>query len=87
MNQPAYWEEYAGAAADAPKFDDVPAAPLAPSTKPKLEEEPAPKEEENKANDAPVALMEVAPITNASMVEEAPMIEDDSAFELKPDHE
>ncbi|MEZ5894072.1 MAG: hypothetical protein R3C58_13130 [Parvularculaceae bacterium] len=96
MNQPAYWEEYAGAAADAPSFDDVPAAPLAPapaapSSKPKLEEQPAPKEEENKAG-APVALMEVAPVTNASMTEELPMeaepvMEDETAFELKSDHE
>lgn len=85
MNQPAYWEEYAGAAADAPKFDDVPAAPLAPSTKPKLEEQPAPKEEKQ-PDGAPVALMEAAPVTNASAVEEVPMPEDEAAVELKSDY-
>lgn len=82
MNQPAYWEEYAGAAANAPSFDDVPAAPLSPapaspSTKPRLEEEPAQDEQDD--DGAPIALMEAAPVTNASMTEE-------TAVELKHDY-
>ena len=82
MNQPAYWDQYAATSVDTPNFDDVPAAPLSPSLspspKPQLQEEKAPEEE--KSTGAPVALIEVAPVTNASMT-------DDTSFELKPDHE
>ncbi len=78
MNQPAYWDQYAAGDVETPNFDDVPAAPLAPSKNPPLEEEPAP--EERKSDGAPVALIEVAPVTNASMT-------DDGAVELKPENE
>lgn len=78
MNQPAYWDQYAASAVETPDFDDVPAAPLAPQTNPPLEEERAP--EEKKSDGAPVALIEVAPVTNASMT-------DDAAFELKSEDE
>lgn len=82
MNQPAYWDQYAASNVDTPDFGDVPAAPLgaapAPSPKPQLQEEKAPKEE--KSDGAPVALIEVAPVTNASMTS-------GSAVELKPDQE
>ncbi|MBT8472273.1 MAG: hypothetical protein HKP25_13075 [Marinicaulis sp.] len=68
MNQPAYWGEYAANDADVPDFD---AAPLAPT--PKVEEAPKPQlreepkvEEPEVDKDAPIALMEVAPVTNAS---------------------
>lgn len=73
MNQPAYWDQYAAGDVEIPNFDDVPAAPLAPSPKPQLREEKKPEEE--KSDGAPVALIEVAPVTNAS------------AVELKPDQE
>ncbi|WP_375201490.1 tetratricopeptide repeat protein [Hyphococcus sp.] len=68
MNQPAYWDQYAAGDIDTPNFDDVPAAPLspsAPSPKPQLQEEPA--EDNEEADKAPIALMEVAPVTQASM--------------------
>jgi Flp pilus assembly protein TadD len=78
MNQPAYWDQYAASDVETPKFDDVPAAPLAPQENPPLQEEPAP--EEKKSDGAPVALIEVAPVTNASMT-------DESAVELKSENE
>lgn len=76
MNQPAYWGEYAASNVDIPEFDDAPMAPLTPmpSQKPQLKEEPKPKEEQ--ADDQPIALMEVAPVTNAS-----------TGIELKDDNE
>ena len=64
MNQPAYWSEYASDDIDTPDFDSVPAAPLSPSPKPQLREEEKPEE---KSDGAPIALIEVAPVTNASM--------------------
>lgn len=67
MNQPAYWDEYAASAADVPAFDTAPAAPLSPAPKPQLHEEPKPKEE--KSDGAPIALIEAAPVTNASAEE------------------
>jgi Flp pilus assembly protein TadD len=70
MNQPAYWDQYAAGDVETPNFDDVPAAPLAPSQKPQLREEKKP--EEGKSNGAPVALIEAAPVTNASAVEMKP---------------
>lgn len=70
MNQPAYWDQYAAGDVETPSFDDVPAAPLAPSPNPRLQEEKKPEEE--KSNGAPVALIEVAPVTNASAVELKP---------------
>lgn len=73
MNQPAYWDQYAAGDVEIPNFDDVPAAPLSPSPKPQLREEKKPEQE--KSDGAPVALIEVAPVTNAS------------AVELKPDQE
>lgn len=79
MNQPAYWDQYAASDVDTPDFDDVPSAPLSPSTKPELQEEKAPEEKEEKSNGAPVALIEVAPVTNASMTE------DEAGVELKTD--
>lgn len=71
MNQPAYWDQYAAGDVETPNFDDVPAAPLAPSQKPQLREEKKP-EEEKKSGGEPVALIEVAPVTNASAVEMKP---------------
>lgn len=65
MNQPAYWSEYASGDVDTPDFDSVPAAPLSPPPKPQLREEEKPEEE--KSDGAPIALIEVAPVTNASM--------------------
>ncbi len=79
MNQPAYWDQYAADNIETPNFDDAPAAPLAPMTKPQIQEEKAPKEE--KSDGAPVALIEVAPITKASVAA------DEAAVELKPDAE
>lgn len=79
MNQPAYWDQYAAGDVETPTFDDVPAAPLGPTTpsaKPQLQEEP--KEEKDDAEKAPIALIEVAPVTNASM-------EVESGIELKTD--
>lgn len=70
MNQPAYWDEYASSDVETPNFDDVPAAPLSPAPKPQLREEEKPEEE--KSDGAPVALIEVAPVTNASAVELKP---------------
>ena len=67
MNQPAYWDQYAAGDIETPKFDDAPAAPLSPTQKPQLREEKKP--EETKSDGAPVALIEVAPVTNASAVE------------------
>lgn len=79
MNQPAYWDEYAASNVDMPDFDEAPAAPLAPmpAPKPQLQEEPKPKEN---ADDQPIALMEVAPVTNVSA-------EEMSGIELKNDNE
>lgn len=76
MNQPAYWDQYAATDVETPDFDAVPAAPLAPAN-PRLQEQPAP--EEKKSDGAPVALIEVAPVTNASMT--------GGALELKPENE
>lgn len=67
MNQPAYWDQYAAGDVETPSFDDVPAAPLSPAPKPQLREEK--KQEEEKPSGAPVALIEAAPVTNASAVE------------------
>lgn len=87
MNQPAYWDEYAAGAVETPDFDSVPAAPLspAPSPKPQLREEQKPEEEEEKSDGAPVALIEVAPVTKAS-TEPAPA-EPSSGVELKDENE
>ncbi len=65
MNQPAYWGEYAATDADTPDFDEAPAAPLKPQPLPELREEPKPEEEEKDEN-APVALMGADPLTNTS---------------------
>ncbi len=67
MNQPAYWDQYAAGDVETPAFDDVPAAPISPAPKPQLREEQKPEEE--KPSGAPVALIEAAPVTNASAVE------------------
>lgn len=67
MNQPAYWDQYAAGDVETPSFDDVRAAPLSPAPKPQLREEE--KQEEEKPSGAPVALIEAAPVTNASAVE------------------
>jgi Flp pilus assembly protein TadD len=67
MNQPAYWGEYAASDVSVPDFDAAPSAPLKPTPsapKQKLQEEPKPKEE--KQNNQPIALIEVAPVTNVS---------------------
>ncbi len=64
MNQPAYWDEYASTNVDAPSFEKAPAAPLTPQPKPQLREEK--KLEEEKDDGAPIALIEVAPVTKAS---------------------
>jgi len=65
MNQPAYWDQYASGDVETPNFDEVPAAPLTPSPKPRLQEEK--KDEEKTSEGAPVALIEAAPVTNASV--------------------
>lgn len=65
MNQPAYWSEYAASSAETPAFDGAPLAPVSPTQKPRLQEEP--KQEEEKSNGAPIALIEAAPLTNASV--------------------
>jgi len=62
MNQPAYWGEYAASDVSVPDFDAAPATPMAP--KQKLQEEPKP--EEKKPTGQPIALIEVAPVTNVS---------------------
>lgn len=87
MNQPAYWDEYAAGDVETPDFDSVPAAPLSPTPKPKpqLREEQKPEEEEEKSDGAPVALIEVAPVTKAS-TEPAPL-EPSSGIELKDENE
>ena len=65
MNQPAYWGEYAASDVDMPQFDPAPAAPIKPAPAPTLREEP--KQDNDEPDDgAPIALMEVAPVTNAS---------------------
>lgn len=70
MNQPAYWEEYAATNVETPDFDAAPLKPVTPAPLPKLREQP--KKEEKKQDDgAPIALMEAAPVTNASAVVEA----------------
>lgn len=65
MNQPAYWDEYAATNVDAPNFDKAPSAPLSPKQKPQLQEQPKPEDDKNE-DGAPIALIEVAPVTNAS---------------------
>ncbi len=77
MNQPAYWEEYASGNVETPDFDDVPAAPLSPSPKPQLREE---QQEEKESDGAPIALIEVAPVTKAST-------DASSGIELKNENE
>ena len=67
MNQPAYWDQYAAGDVETPSFDSVPAAPLSPSPKPRLQEEKKPDDKES--DGAPIALIEVAPVTKASAVE------------------
>ncbi len=76
MNQPAYWDQYAAGDVETPTFEDVPAAPLSPSPRPQLHEEKQPDDE--KSDGAPVALIGVAPVTNASATSE-------SAVDLKHD--
>lgn len=77
MNQPAYWGEYASTDVDMPDFDPAPAAPIAPkqAPAPTLREEP--KQDKDETEDgAPIALMEVAPVTNASATVET--VEDET---------
>ncbi len=69
MNQPAYWDEYAATDVETPNFDAAPLKPVAPAPLPKLKEQP--KEETPKDDGAPIALMEAAPVTNASATVEA----------------
>ena len=76
MNQPAYWGEYAASSVDVPSFDDAPAAPLTPIPTPKPQLQEQPKPEKKTDDDQPIALMEVAPVTNVS-----------TGVELKDDNE
>lgn len=79
MNQPAYWGEYAASEVDVPAFDAAPAAPMAPAPQaPVLREEPK-QEKEETSDGAPIALMEVAPVTNASMTTEENDEDEDDA--------
>lgn len=74
VTQPAFWQDYASGASDAPSFD-APAAdatPAVPSKAPKLKEQP---KEENKDKGAPVALVAPTPVTNASATVEGGMDE------------
>ena len=83
MNQPAYWDEYAASNVETPDFDDsAPAAPLKAVPNPQLREQP--KEEEKPEDGAPIALMEAAPVTNASAtveVEELDEVKDQEKAE------
>lgn len=65
MAQPAYWGEYAPSDTDTPDFDPAPSAPMKTAPLPELREEPKPEKQE-RDDDTPIALMEVAPVTNAS---------------------
>ena len=69
MNQPAYWSEYASGEVDTPVFDGAPLTPSSPSQKPRLQEEP--KQDEQDASGAPIALIEAVPLTNAAATSEA----------------
>ncbi|MEM9014548.1 MAG: hypothetical protein AAGB02_05510 [Pseudomonadota bacterium] len=77
VNQPAYWGEFASTV-DVPEFDQTPVAPTpqtapAPTKKPQMLEQP--QSEETKDDDTPIALIEAAPVTNASVIKdvEAPV--------------
>jgi Flp pilus assembly protein TadD len=69
VTQPAFWQDYAAGASEAPDFDapaadaQPKAAPARPKTAPKLKEEP---KGEKKDPDSPVALVAPTPPTNAS---------------------
>ena len=84
VNQPAYWGESAAGNVDVPAFDPAPGAPLtapqpAPAAPaPQLREEPKTEPENDEAS--PVALIEVAPVTNAAARVEPPVetLEDES---------
>lgn len=73
VTQPAFWQDYAADASDAPAFDAPAAetapksAPARPATAPKLKEQP---KEDKKDPDSPVALVAPTPVTNASAVVE-----------------
>ncbi len=64
MNQPAYWDEYAASDVETPDFDGAPLVPSSPAPKPRLQEEP--KQEEEKSDGAPIALIEATPLTSAA---------------------
>ena len=68
MSQPAYWDEYAASTVDAPSFDDAPIAPPPGRNEPAAPLKVEPKQPDEKKTDdkAPIALMEVAPVINAS---------------------
>ncbi|MEO1252276.1 MAG: tetratricopeptide repeat protein [Pseudomonadota bacterium] len=78
MNQPAYWGQYVAGDVDTPDFDAAPAAPIKSAPLPELREEPKPVEEKEKEDGAPIALMEAAPVINASTPAED-AAEDESA--------
>ena len=88
MSQPAYWQQYAADSVDVPTFNPAPAAPtrepsLNPTPLPKLREEP--KQDEKKSDGAPIALMEAAPVINASAVVEEEPTEKDKKKKEKSD--
>lgn len=97
LTQPAYWQEYAADTTDVPSFDSAPAPTPKPSAPTSVKPKEAPvqelreeKKEEPKADkDAPVALIEVTPPTNASAVREEapelgePLSDEETAPDLK----
>lgn len=77
-SQPAYWDEYAATDVDVPDFEPAPAAPIAPTPAPAPQLREEPKQNEEQKNDgAPIALFEVAPVTNASADAPLSLSEDD----------
>ena len=75
LNQPAYWGEYASVETDIPTFDEPDATlqsiksdPIPLPPKPTLKEQNEPETDDG----APIALGEVAPVTQASAVVAAP---------------
>lgn len=71
VTQPAFWQDYAAGATDAPAFEAPAAAtapkaaPAAPARAPTLKEQP---KDEKKDPDSPVALVAPTPATNASAI-------------------
>lgn len=87
MSQPAYWQDYAQDAVDAPDFDAIAPEPsekdAAPEPRPLPELREQPKNDEREDKDAPIALSGATPATNASAEAGASVANYDSSPELK----